>query len=253
MRSRRGSRLAAFGIAYALAGCGGGAGNDAERLQLTFEQKPYVIELFDDTLAIPVCMKVTVQPVPSAVPTVRIADSGATYVPGALDFFGLGGATFMACPSFQPSLAAGTHTGTLTVTICKDPGCAQPYSLSDPSLPYSVTVWHVVPGLPPLTATLKIDAVVTADVNEGLQNDVRTYAVSLVSGQTIEVDPSEPFVLIEVDNHGTAARLTSVSHPLPGSVLATATLPDGFTSGTVDLIGRSQDGRTIKVSIAVTR
>jgi hypothetical protein len=253
MRSRRGAGLAALATACALAACGGGGNDGDDTIQLTWDFKPFVVDVFDDELAIEWCMLVTVQPVPSALPTVRVADSGATYTSGQVDFFAFRNNTYMVCPRFLPTLLAGTHSGTLTFTMCKDPGCGQPYALSDPSVPYSVTVWHVVPGLPPLTATLKLDGVISTNVNEGLQNGVRTYGVALVNGHTIEVDPSEPFLVFGTDSHGTGARLTSLTHPQPGSVLATATLPDGVTSGVVDLIGRSQDGRTIDVSITVTR
>jgi hypothetical protein len=252
--SLREAGLVALAMACALAGCGGGSDDaDPNRVQITFGQKPFVLDVFDDSLSELWCEIVTVQPVPSAPPTVRAFDSGATFVSGQIYVFTFDTGRFLACPAFQPTLAVGAHSGTLTFTMCRDSGCAQPYSLSDSSLPYSVTVWHVVPGLPLLTATIQIDGVVSNNVNEGFLNDVRTYGVALMSGQTIEVDPSQPFLTWAVNSHGTQARLTPLAPPQAGSVLGTVTLPAGVSAGTIELVGRSSDGRTIDVTIAVSR
>lgn len=83
-------------------------------------------------------------------------------------------------------------------------------------------------------------------------NDVRTYSVTLVSGQTIEVDPSQPFVGFTFDPPGSTATLALLGAPQPRVVVATATLPGGLTWGTHQLTGRSSDGRPIQVSLSVT-
>lgn len=252
MTSRARGAVVSLAIAGAVAGCGGGGSEGAGYdLQITYARKPLTAGVFDDAIGQTVCEAVTVSPVPAA-PTVRVLDSGGTFTSGPASLFEIGSGRFIACVPMAYPLVAGSHTGTLTVEVCKDLGCAQLYWLSDPSLPYQVTVWHVVAGLPPLTAVIKLDGVVTTDVNEGLTNDIRTYSVTMVSGQTIEVDPSEPFVLVSFSG-GATATLTFLGGTQAGGVLLSATLPTGVASGTNVLKGRSSDGRTIQVSLTVVR
>jgi hypothetical protein len=248
----RTSALAACLVA-ALAACGGGsdAPADPNALQISYSSNPLRTSTFDDSLSSSPCERVTLSPVPTQSVTVRVTDSGATWQPGPLSVYTQPDGTFLACLHYQSTLVAGSHTGTLTVQICKDTACAQPYTLSQPVLPYEVMVYHVVTGQPPLDAVIKLDGVVTPDVSAGVSGDVRTYAVTMRSGHTLEVDPSEAFVQVGYNRSGYTAPLSMVSMQ-PTAVVVSATLPAGLSSGTNTLWGRSVDGQTIEVAVTVT-
>jgi hypothetical protein len=87
------------------------------------------------------------------------------------------------------TLPAGMYTGTFTLQLCKDPGCAAVYPLTGGSLSYRITITPQVTTT--ATATIKINDVVQAvaagppDVNGAVH-----YVFSIPTGATLELDTS---------------------------------------------------------------
>lgn len=246
--------VTASALVLGLAACGGGGSDapaDPNAIQITYAPNPFITTAFDDALSTSPCERVTLSPVPTQSVMVRVSDSGVAWRPGPLSIARQPDGTFLACLQYQPALVPGFHTGTLTVELCKDATCAQPYTLSQSQLPYQVTVYHVVTGQPPLDAVIKLDGVVTTDVSPGVSGDERTYAVRMRSGQTLEVDSTEPFVTVSYNPSGSTASLSFVSMQ-QATVVMKATLPGGLSSGTNELRGRTADGQTIRVGVTVT-
>lgn len=255
MRDRLGIGCAAVAaVCVALAGCGAGGdgGSGANVINVRFSPPTLTGPVFDDEVGVAFCERATLSPVPSETPYVKFTDSGATFAPGMLTVTAVSSDTFQTCiPLANGGLSVGTHTGTLTVQICKDAACAQPYTLSSSTIPYAITMYHVVPGLPPLDAAIYVNGVAPANVNAGVVNtNVRTYSLAVRSGDLIEVDPTEPQVL--------AYYMDAVSISLgfagtvPGSLRVTPQLAAGAASGSVQVGMRAADGRTIKVTINAT-
>jgi hypothetical protein len=253
----RQSRFAAslvLAVGVALAGCGGGgdgalAAGGGDVLQVTFTPQPLVFSTFEDWFGRRVYETVTVSPVPTETPYVFVTDSAATFVAGTITVTALGGNSFRASLPIRDGLAPGTYSGTLTVQICRDAACADPYVLSDATLSYSITIRPVIAGLPPLTATVSVDGVATTDVSEGLAGSVRTYTISIRSGQTVELVPSVPFVSVSTWNNGTV--ITMLPPGQAGTIRATVSLASGATSGSAELSGRADDGRTVRLTVNV--
>lgn len=231
----------------ALAACGGGAdGDPGYEINVRFLRSPLTIPTFDD-YATPgsACTSATLSPVPDSVAAIRLFDAGGAFQASSATIADQGNGSFQACLPLQ-KLSAGVHSGTLTLQICKDVACSQLYRLSQSTLPYAITVYHAVSGLPPLAAEIRVDDAVPASVSEGLAGEVRTYRVAARVGQSIRVTPSEPFVLMQV----TSASLTPTSSPV-GSFTVTAKLPAGAASAMGHFGGRAADGRTVRVNVDV--
>ena len=111
-------------------------------------------------------------------------------------------------------------------------------------------MYHVVSGLPPLDAAILVDGLAPANVDAGLVNNVRTYSVAVHDGQVIEVDPSEPQVSLYYQYPASMSLgFVGIS---PSSVKVKAQLAAGAASGSVQLVMRAADGRTIRVTINAT-
>lgn len=251
-------------ITAALAGCGGdGGGQDGQdqtdgTLQITYSPNPIAFSTWQDWSGRQAYVTATVRPVPAELPHVYVLDSGAVFVAGTVAITGVGSgsssASFRAGLPINNGLAPGAYQGTLTVKICRDADCTQPYALSQSTLPYDITVLPVTAGLPPLIADVKIDGALVADTNPGLSGDVRTYSVTMVSGHTVELEPSLPFLTVSayVDS---SVVLTMLAPSQPGGIRATVAFSSqsAATTGYAVLTGRADGGRTVRLTVNLTR
>jgi hypothetical protein len=246
----------AFVAVIAFAGCGGG-GSDGQAdntIHVTFNATSLTFPTWDDWPASGAYVKATVSPLPSQQPYVFLLDSGSAFVPGTAVVTALGGGTFGMMVDINPALAPGEYRGTLTVKLCHDPACTQPYALSGGTLPYDITVLHAVPGLTPPTATVTIDDVTVASTNGVLNGaGVQTYTVSMASGHTVELLPSMPFLTLGIYRSDTnAVSYTPRAPTQPGAWRATLSLSPGATTGYAILEGRSDGGGTVQLTVNLT-
>ncbi len=145
-----------YAAAVALSACGGSGGGDA--ILVTYRESTVSRVVFDDELTTYYsCVRATLSPVPADVALVRIVDLGGAFAAGNTSASDLGSGTFEACLNYAPTLTPGVHAGTLRLDLCKDAGCAAVHPLSDPDVPYSITVYRVVAGLPLLDAEILAD------------------------------------------------------------------------------------------------
>ncbi len=233
-------------LAFALCACAGSGDTSSYEIAVSYSRSPLIGISFDDTPRTNTCVTATLDPKPTEAPAVLLSDDGGTFVPGDVSVTSLSDGSFQACLPIQAKLAPGVHTGNLTLRICKDSTCSRQYTLSKPVLPYQVTVYHVVAGLPPLTAEVLVDGAVPAGITEGLSGTERTYAVSVRSGQTILVTPSTAYV---------TASVSQVLVPLTGAadaMVVRAQIASGATtsSGYVEL--RATDGRRVSVNVTIS-
>ena len=238
--------------AVALSACGGSGGGAA--IQVAYRESTVSRVVFDDELTTYyACVRATLSPVPADVALVRIVDLSGAFAAGSTSASDLGSGTFEACLNYAPTLTPGVHAGTLRLDLCKDADCAAVHPLSDPDVPYSITVYEVVAGLPLLDAEILADGTPVSGVVSGSTSTARTYQFGIIDGQVLEVNVT----------NGTLARTTrTVGTPAPGVTpvppysLGTfrfrLTLPLGAGTGSVDFTLRTDDGRTIRLAVTVT-
>jgi hypothetical protein len=186
-----------------------------------------------------------VNPVPNATVYVRVLDPGHLLVPGPVSVTDNGNGNFSAFLPVNTNQPIGAYSGALTVELCKDPACASAYSLSGNSLPYSI---HLT-GHPTATATAVV-RVNGADSGTGGTidpNGDRSYAVTMTSGQTLEIDSTVDIVRWSWSSPYVAPL------PLlnPHTFRATLTLPPGFTSSALTISEMAADGQGINVHVTL--
>jgi hypothetical protein len=225
-------------------------------LDVTFSPSAITFTTWDDWNGKRAYLAATVTPVPTDSAYVIVEDSGEAFVPGDVIVMAAGPETFEASLPIKDVLLPGTHSGTLTVKICRDPACAQPYPLSRSTVPYDVTVLPVAqtPVVP--TAVVKIDGAEVANSNEGTSGIERTYSVTMVSGHTVELEPSLPFLTRTPESNGYVPVTVSMPPPSqPGGLRATVAFTPETSAATtsVQLVGRVEGGGTVRLTVNLTR
>jgi hypothetical protein len=183
---------------------------------------------------------------------VYVLDSAATFSPGALSVYPVPGtSSFWTNVPVKDGLAPGNYLGTLTLKICKDAGCTQPYALSRSTLPYDVTVMHAIAGTTPPTGVVKIDGLDVA-ATEALAGDVRTYTVTMQTGHTVQLVPSAPFLTRSV--YDMSQTSVAILAPTSGYLRATVAFSSGVpTTGFAKFEARSDGGGTVHLVVNLVR
>ena len=185
----------ALGILVATsAGCGGGGDGDQGGMHISFNPSHLsgyfpVWELGTTQLLV----TGAVSPAPSGTAYVDVLDSGSLIVLASVGISGNADGSFTATLPLRGDLAPGTHTGSLTVKICRDNLCANPYQLDGGTIPYAITVTPEVTTT--ATADLLVDGVTqtgTGGATDGF--GVRNYSVSMPTGSLLEIDTSIPIM-----------------------------------------------------------
>lgn len=247
---------AALAVTVALVACGGGGdgGGGDGPLQVTFSPASIVLPTWDDWFGRHATVTATLSPLPSGGVYVYVLDSAATFSPGALSVYPVPGSSssFWTNVPVKDGLAPGDYLGTLTLKICKDAGCTQPYALSRSTVPYDVTVMHAIAGTTPATAQVKIDGSDVA-ASEALVGDVRTYTVTMQTGHTVQLLPSSPFLTRSV--YDMSQTSVAILAPGPsGDLRATVAFSSGVpTTGFAKFEARSDGGGTVHLVVNLVR
>ncbi len=137
---------AALAAAFLLAACGGGGGGAEQPIALTFTPGTLTGTAFQGqgnvALGTDVKYRLTARlsQVPTTTTYVQVLIAGQGFLPGAIPVGDNGDGSFSASLPADTSLEPGTYAGTITVTLCHDAACRQPYALTGNSLAYSVRV-----------------------------------------------------------------------------------------------------------------
>ncbi len=139
---------AALAAAFLLAACGGGGGGGAteEPIAMTFTPGTLTGTVFQGQgnvgLGTDVKYRLTARlsRVPTSTTYVLVLISGKGFLSEVVPVVDNGDGSFSTSLPADSSLAPGTYAGTITVTLCHDAACRQPYPLTGNSLTYSVKV-----------------------------------------------------------------------------------------------------------------
>lgn len=261
---------AAFVVIAVLAGCSGGGGEEQPNLGdgtgedggsggasppgVIFWPTSMTYSTWEDWGGRGWYLTATVTPVPSEPPYASVVDSGTAFVAGSpLTGTTVRTGSYRFTAMMKNELEPGPYTGTLTVKLCHDALCADPYAFPESTIPYVITVLDVVSGLDPLTAVVTIDDAVVADTNEGMSGDVRTYSITMESGHTVELVPSLPFYTQSAYVDDPSVAMTMLPPSDPGTVRAALAFASPTAqSGSAVLSGRGDGGRTVRLTVNLT-
>ena len=131
--------------AFVLIGCGGGGGDGPDEpqpprypLTISVAQNPITASVAQMDLPSQVTINATVQGTTTATTVyVVIADPTGTFT-GTPSIVQQGATQYQATLSLASSLAVGTRTGNLDISVCADPQCAS--TLGKTSAPFSITI-----------------------------------------------------------------------------------------------------------------
>lgn len=113
-----------------------------------------------------------------------VQDTGAAFAGSPVNVIQVGGG-WQASLRPDVSLVPGTYTGNLRLHLCKDLACAQEYSVSGASLPYTVTI------LPRLQLTVFVDGVL-----QGLQSSGNgSLPVTVQDTHLLRIQSNQPITL----------------------------------------------------------
>jgi hypothetical protein len=252
------SALVAAAFVVAAVGCSGGEVQSRPRGPVTASYLPATLSFtrFDDSLSTAACTSVDFTPYPDGLDSIRFTDDGAVFHAGNVSVLRTDAFGANLCFAFDPTVAAGEHAGTLTMTLCEDPACASTRELTPSTVAYSGTVYHVVTGQPLLDASFELNRAVATPASTGSRGEVRTYGFAITLGQDLEVDVGAPVVMWYEESvtgvpEATAHFARSV-HMLNGTGFVFE-LPAGATHGAIVLTGRTEEGRTVEITVNVTR
>jgi lipoprotein-anchoring transpeptidase ErfK/SrfK len=206
---------------------------------------------FDDTAHRRASFKFTIDPAPATKPTVLVLDGGGVLTAGPATVTEYQGSYYAFLP-YPDALVAGSYTGSFTYKVCQDSACTLAYVRPRPTLDYHIVVNHVQTGLPPLTATFKVDAVASTDAVAGLNGaGERTYTLAMHDGQTVAITPGVDWTTIwqSSPSHTVTSGPLIFGNPEFGFQLH---LAQGALSGTYEIDLRVADGRYIRVTVTVT-
>lgn len=132
--------------AVLLSACGGGGSGDSSialsysvaRLEATFfqHQQMYVNAEVEPEVSVDVTATGNVQ----GTVYVQVVDNDQAFAGNPVAIIDQGGGRVTATLRAHSELAPGTYSGTLTVSLCKDPACTGKYSVSGSTLPYTITI-----------------------------------------------------------------------------------------------------------------
>lgn len=131
------ARAALLGLTL-LTACGGGAA--PPDIEVTFGQPEVRASTFADASARSAALDVTLSPDLSPGDRVVVFQSAAVFDLAGMTISDLGGGHYAVDLPIAAGLSVGTHTGQLSMLICRDVACGQPYRLSRSSIAYTVTV-----------------------------------------------------------------------------------------------------------------
>lgn len=132
--------------AMTLSACGGG---DSSSPDMTVSFNPSALSAkgfqgqqangnaFQDST---VTVQAAVSGTASGIVYARVVDSGQGFGGGALNVSSVGSGRYSATLRPNMTLVPGTYTGSLTLQLCKDAGCASQYTTAGATLPYTVTI-----------------------------------------------------------------------------------------------------------------
>lgn len=158
--ARLACRIPALLAMALMAGCGGGAGAPAAETAaspvITVRTSPARLDL--RTVAgrdVTVTLSATLDPVPAErVYPVLVADR-PVIVPGPAGVLRQPDGSYRTIVTTDRALPPGTHTGTLTLDLCRNPACTDAWALRGASLPYTITVE------PPVVLSVQVDGATT--------------------------------------------------------------------------------------------
>jgi len=178
-------------------------------------------------------LQATLSSLPSRSVYAGLVDDAGGLQDTQLEVESAGGNSFETWVHPSCALAPGDHQGHLTLMICQDASCAQPYALSGNVLPYRFTVSE-----PSLAVTIKFDGV-TKDVALACNHPIP----DMISGQTITLEASVPVewssgVAISVGDvilSNVQSTATTWSATVTGTGYNGAPLPPGASPGSVSI------------------
>jgi hypothetical protein len=238
-----------LGMAAAF-GCGGGGGGSAsgnDVLNTSYSPSPLAMTIYQHEPGAKVFLYANVSPLPAGNIYVLFEDPQQVLVPGTIAITNNGGGAFMAELPIDGSISEGVHQGNFNLHLCKDVNCASEYALSDPTIPYRVTVE------PLMTATFMVDGnPVAATESFDATTGWRIYTgLTMHSGQTLRVSTSK--VLDDSYQLGNGVTVTNVSKlPSAGAFSTWQAKLDALSQATEDIYLRQlSDGETVKLSVTV--
>lgn len=143
---------------------------------------------------------------------------------------------FEAVLLFDPSLAAGTYTGKLTLLLCKDERCGTQYTMTGNELFYELTVAE------PVVVSAWADGV---PVSAGSTIQVR-------SGSTVRIEASEPSSFSEYTGGASASTRTTTATSWEAQVVYSVSTPGSTGYMDVEVFPLAEPQGSATVSIAVT-
>jgi hypothetical protein len=175
-----------------LAGCGGGGGNTSSgsgAITITYGIPTITGTLYQGEAGMVRYEYVTLSSAPANTAVPVIVEDQPVLDAANVTLQATSANTFTVHLPVADTLTVGEHQGTFTLHLYKDSGLTSEYAITNPTLPYDFTVTPLV------TAVIKVGGVVVQYTHESRNTDgARIYYISIVPGQTVEVDASKAFV-----------------------------------------------------------
>lgn len=185
------SMTAVVSAAVMLTACGGGGdGGSNPDMTVSYSTSALTAKAFQgqqvnvNALQDPaVTVQATVSGSASGTVYARVVDSGQGFGGSSLAVSSVGSGRYSASLRPNVTLVPGTYTGTLTLQLCKDAGCASQYSTSGAALPYTVTI----------TPRLSVDVYVNGSfVGTTLSGPSLTVPMAVPNNSTVEFRSNVP-------------------------------------------------------------